>query len=379
MPDLAQFEEPLPAEPSELGSRRSPELALLLSLLFPGLGHIYVGKTRSGFTIIAFESLALLGVFYASGDLHGNFILAAPILYCFAMADAYFAARERNAGVDDLLVGTNPRIVAVLNLLTKGFGYFYLGDRLKGAACFVVCSAIQAAILIHLTVWTSILAISLQVVIALDGYRVARQRLLAAYPELAPATDPAQDIVGRANPGGLPPTAATSIFLVVGTLFLIGYSVLRVLTGHFITQGGSLERGPSGLAYNNPTERVAITAPETWNSNSTPQSLIMLEGDGVNCILLDQYSMYAAQSSLDADRKAVFGKHPDANFAENRVFLSNHMAKVLDSDFTNDAGKHLFQRFIYIRRGLKLFMVVETWTDPAQRPILDRIEKSLTL
>ncbi len=376
MLDLTQYEELPPLDLAPPTRRRSPELALALSLLFPGLGHIYLGMRRSAGWIIGMETLFMLLIFSGSGTLHAEALFSAPVLYCFAMADAYFAAREQNAGVDGLLIGTNPRVTAVLNLLTKGFGYFYLGDRTKGIVCFIVCSVVQGVLLLRTNVWTSIFAISLQAAIAVDGYRIARQRLLADHPELAPTTDSTGNVVTRANPGGLPPAIVTVFLLIVCSTFLIGYGTLRAITGHFITGGGVIEQGPAGLLYRNPAQNVAITVPDSWNSERTANSLIMLQGDGGSVILLAQYSMYATASVLEADRASVLHTHPAASVHSSDIVISNHIAQSLDSAFENTPGTSVHQRFIYLRRGIKLFLIVETWVGPSQRAVLDQAEQS---
>jgi hypothetical protein len=44
-----------------------------------------------------------------------------------------------NAGIDIHVDVQNPRVAAVLNFLTNGFGYFYLrGERIKGFTVFIV-------------------------------------------------------------------------------------------------------------------------------------------------------------------------------------------------------------------------------------------------
>ena len=50
---------------------------------------------------------------------------------CFAFLDAYFTALEINSGAGELIDAVNPRVAVVLNLLTAGLGYFYLGERTK--------------------------------------------------------------------------------------------------------------------------------------------------------------------------------------------------------------------------------------------------------
>jgi hypothetical protein len=61
-------------------------------------------------------------------------MLAVLVLYVFSFLDAYYVAREINAGMDSLVDSNNPRVATTLNLLTNGFGYWYLGERTKGWA-----------------------------------------------------------------------------------------------------------------------------------------------------------------------------------------------------------------------------------------------------
>ena len=81
--------EPLPASPPVQPEKcRSALLALLLSLLFPGLGHLYLRFWRHAGWIIGFELLSLLMVAGGSGQFHAMAIIAAPSLYLFAVIDA---------------------------------------------------------------------------------------------------------------------------------------------------------------------------------------------------------------------------------------------------------------------------------------------------
>jgi hypothetical protein len=171
--NLQTYEPLSPSAPVQPEKPRNPLLALLLSLVFPGLGHVYLRFWRSAAWIAGFELIFLLLIANGNGMLHATAIISTPCLYLFSIIDAYFGAREWNAGVTGWMIGANPRVTAILNLLTKGFGYFYLGDRTKGIVCFLVMSVAQSALLLHTNIWTQTLAISLQAAIALDGYRVA--------------------------------------------------------------------------------------------------------------------------------------------------------------------------------------------------------------
>ena len=126
-------------------SSRSPSLAFLFSLIMPGFGQFYCRKVKRGVWTLAFFALSHLGIFFLypflEGDDHrlvalwGASLRAGIFLYIFAFLDAFFTAREINAGRDKQ-IEKNPRIAAILNLLTRGFGYFYLGEKKKEGHLF---------------------------------------------------------------------------------------------------------------------------------------------------------------------------------------------------------------------------------------------------
>jgi len=114
-----------------LSIRRSAIVALLLSLVLPGAGHLYCGKRGTGLWILALFALAVALVLWTP-----IFIIQPVAIYIFASVDAFLTTREYNSG-RGCLPGGNPRIAFVLNLLTGGFGYFYLGERKLGMFVFV--------------------------------------------------------------------------------------------------------------------------------------------------------------------------------------------------------------------------------------------------
>ena len=69
--------------------------------------------------------------------IRGYSIMIGLTMWIFSFLDAYFTAAEINAGQDAQVDVQNPRVAVVLNLLTAGFGYFYLGERTKGLAILV--------------------------------------------------------------------------------------------------------------------------------------------------------------------------------------------------------------------------------------------------
>ena len=81
--------DPLPALELTPPSRQvRPALALLLSLLCPGLGHLYIGLfSRAAW--IFFSELLCLALLAVQGSLQTAAVFSLPAIYFFAMIDAY--------------------------------------------------------------------------------------------------------------------------------------------------------------------------------------------------------------------------------------------------------------------------------------------------
>ena len=152
---------------------KSAGLAFALSLLVPGVGQLYCGKTASGGMTLGFWLLGLVLCFArVSQDLTGLGFALMLVLWVFSFLDAYFTAVEINQGQDDLIEGQNPRVAVTLNVLTAGFGYFYLGERTKGITLFVLA---QVARLAMPRLMPAVFLI--QLLAAADAYRIAHRQV----------------------------------------------------------------------------------------------------------------------------------------------------------------------------------------------------------
>jgi hypothetical protein len=175
---------------------KSAGRAFALSLLLPGLGQFYCGKNGRGAMALVFW---LLGVTFCfarpSTAVVGEALVVMMVLWIFSFLDAYFTALEINKGQDDLVDEQNPRVAVTLNLLTAGFGYFYLGEQVKGLFLFVAIQVARFALPTR-GFWgisIGLLLVAVQLVVALDAYRIARRRVkeaLGAEP-LAASESPA--------------------------------------------------------------------------------------------------------------------------------------------------------------------------------------------
>lgn len=70
--------------------RKDPRVAVLLSLLFPGLGHFFLGKYFDGSSYIVAAGILWAAVFLRTSRL--MVINPVSLLFWFAMAAIYFYA-----------------------------------------------------------------------------------------------------------------------------------------------------------------------------------------------------------------------------------------------------------------------------------------------
>lgn len=350
--------------------QKNPLVAFALSLIFPGLGHLYLGLTARALWAAGFQCLGII-LITMQGTLHGQGILMVPSIYCFAALDAYFAAREWNAGALDRLTGANPRIAAIINLLTKGFGYFYLGDRTKGVICFIVVGAVQAVLTFKPSVLVSILSITIQVAIAVDVYRVARQRLLANNPELAGSA------ISDANPSLVPTWVPCIIVAALGLSASLGWGALIALSSQYISRGGQLENSSNGLLYINKAEKLQFLAPPDWETVPVKSSLIAIRSDECSFIVLDHYSPVATGTQLELERDVFLKDHPKATTTPHESSFASHSAEGFDTTYSDADGSSITQSIIEVRHGLKMFAFVETDQGPSCKKDFNSIAASM--
>ena len=161
--------------------QKSAGLAFLLSLLIPGAGQFYCGKTARGWIVLGIWLFAMLLIFTGrTATAHGYGMIFGLEMWTFSFLDSYFTAAEINAGQDAQVDVQNPRIAVILNLTTAGFGYFYLGERAKGLAIFIGTQAVRFA-LPRLTGFSggviSLALIVVQMLMAADAYRISHAQV----------------------------------------------------------------------------------------------------------------------------------------------------------------------------------------------------------
>src|SRR5215212_9863219 len=135
-PDLVSSANATPYVPEPLVlPHKSAGTAWLLSLLLPGGGQFYCRAGLRGGLMLGFFALAIaLAVLADEVGYVG--IRAAIVIYAFSALDAYLTARDIDRGIE-ADAPENPRVAALLNLTTSGFGYVYLGRRIGWLLVFL--------------------------------------------------------------------------------------------------------------------------------------------------------------------------------------------------------------------------------------------------
>jgi len=214
---------PIWARPPE-PRHKSAGLAFGLSLLIPGAGQFYCGKIFRGGMTLAFWLLALLLTFaHLPTVITGQAVVVMLVLWIFSFLDAYYTAIEINQGQDDQVDVQNPRVAVTLNLLTAGFGYFYLGERTKGIVIFVVMQ-VSRFLLPSGGFWGFWISLSLfvvQIVAAHDAYSIARRQVKESLGA-AEATPP----VANAAPASRLPA---QVPIALACVLVAGFVVLGIV------------------------------------------------------------------------------------------------------------------------------------------------------
>jgi TM2 domain-containing membrane protein YozV len=250
---------------------KNPAIAFLLSLIFPGAGQIYCGKTSRGLWTLTIFFPSLVATVYLTAQLgrpEGQFFALfwrivfriTLFLYIFAFLDAFFTAHEMTAGTD-AFIAESPRVAAILNLLTRGFGYFYLGKRTLGFAVFIGLGIFQRVITQGMThesnAGGALFFELVQFGLAADAYRIARE-----HEKQILATVRLSSRVSGSLPAAIP--VAFALLLVAG-YFAVASS------GFFLPDYASIDQSTArvtqnerGTIYDNRAYGVSLAVPNSW-------------------------------------------------------------------------------------------------------------------
>ncbi len=352
---------PAPPTPPPKDQRKRPGLAFVLSLVFPGLGHLYCGKRKTGVIVAFFSAIAFAGVIFlkASQPFWGPALRASIILYAFAFLDAFYDAREINAGMEPFIVGNNPRIAAMLNLLTNGFGYFYLGERKKGLIWFFVlrifAGVVRQAGKQDGKIALSVVLEIVLVIISIDAYRLARAQMRAAFPEC--------DLDPFASPGGLTapvPMALAAVFA-LNYIALVAFGASMPIYAPLDQSAATVRKSAQGYTYSNPRYRVELTAPEDWDLDATRRDQFVHAkkhkgGCSVQLLAEANNPIFGAEAVkraiLDTNRNYILLSDQPAELAGLPGRKLAFSTKVKEVD--------VLQNYFLVQKGLTRYSLIET-------------------
>jgi hypothetical protein len=151
------------------------------------------------------------------------------------------------------------------------------------------------------------------------------------------------------------------------------------LNGHTIKSNGTLDSGPAGLTYRAPHQGIELTLPTNWTPFSTGDTQGFFRTDGASIVVEEQFATYAIDSMLTATEKNIHMRHPAAKFSPLVSTISGRPASGFGTSFEDSDGNIIQQRVVGLRRKLKLFILVESWTSPEKRIAIDKIETTIRL
>ena len=356
--------------------RKSAGLAFVISLLVPGGGQMYCGKVARGGTTLAFFVLSVVltvvgfSVPESTGrQVLGVAMLAVMVLYVFSFLDAYYVAREINAGTDLLVESNNPRVASTLNLLTNGFGYWYLGERTKGWAAFIVLGLVMRGIsnAVGDSPW-SLLLLIIPCMMGLDAYRIARQQVAEARGTLAETPTPPP------GPETRLPAAIPIVLACLPPLILVGLVAIGLAAPKFepVDQSHAVVDSESNpKRYENPTYGVRLLAPTGWDLNPSRKGYLISAKKGAACqvMLIGQAAAPFRSLAADVDIFTTDMLQKNDNFrkvAERPDMLGNLPGKEVEFVATFH-GNDVIQRYLFVRRGMALYALVTTIASSLQQ------------
>jgi TM2 domain-containing membrane protein YozV len=374
--NLGSSGEPRPVSISPPAPKpKDSTLAFLLSLVVPGAGQMYCGEARRGGLTLFFFGVGaalVIGLFpllsgpeaESLGLLWGIGLRTALVLYAFSFLDAFFTARELTAGTYELQE-YNPRVAAVLNLLTRGFGYWYLDEKGKGVALFVLVGvADRAGRHIKDTTISNTVALIVEVALAamaVHAYRLAQQKnekWLRATPVTAAPIQPSS---------GLTPSIPLALagLLAVGYVGLVAIGMLMPEDAKVDQSAATITRTEAGKSYVHAKLGFELHAPPEWElSNTDPDNVVEASYlDGVCSVTLMQGTtlpLYSAEGTGRQLVETIQSSDPGFRLLESRpaqlAGLPAH--EVVLSRQTGET--EVQQNYVLARRGFWLYALVIT-------------------
>ncbi len=372
---------------------KSPGLAFVMSLFVPGSGQLYCGKTLRGLMTLVFFVIGV-GVAAAIGWpkdrstelLWGMCARVAVALYGFGFLDAYFTAHEVNRDIDLQVDGSNPRVAAILNLLTKGFGYFYLGQKKLGIGVFIVLTVLTSSVRQAPADVGNFIGIILEVVLAM----LAIHAWILARRELATTMPPEEQVTAiTEEPKGLRP----ALPMALGGLMALNYALL-VSIGLMVPDYTKIDQAPASLktdggviTYSNAKYGLRVDFPEGWKVEQGKEGGTFVEASKYEGLCSVQMMASAELFPGTSDEQVILAEL-------RKKFPKTYLVGVQPAKLGGVAGNEiavtiplndeaeLHQRYIMARRRWKFdaFSMIATYAgDNECNSEAEQIRKSVVL
>ncbi len=373
---------PLPPAPPV---PKSAGLAFLFSLLMPGTGQIYCGKTKRGLWTLGFFLGCVIGFFWLAPELRTNpsefnslfsglFFRTAIVLYAFGFLDAFLTAREVSSG--ESLAEYNPRVAAVLNLTTRGFGYFYLGQSKLAIGVFVFLGVFAAVAMGTGVAALQVVGEMFLIGFAIHGYRLARRLNAASGVAEAP----------RAHRGSdLPAILAYGLASVIA----VGYFALMAVgvaapNYRIIDQSETkLHMHDGQTFYDNPKYGVTLHLPGAWLPHQAAANQfchLYNRDDAAEAVFL------LPNRTLDGytgELRRVLRSDPQFEVdAYETLEVRGSAARRLVYRRINAEGVALRRAMLVVKKGLSAYVVMVTALQPEEeswKRLVNRLPQSLEL
>jgi TM2 domain-containing membrane protein YozV len=353
-------------EASQLRSKRAI-LAFVMSLVIPGSGLIYCEKAFRGMaTLIVCAIAAYVTIAQWPSVVHGMGFWSAAVtiglsVYIFGFLDAFFTAREVTAGIDPQVDVQNPRVAAILNFLTNGFGYFYLGERTKGFSIFIVLFLFNSAIY---QAAGSLAALAIPVVMATDGYRTAKRQIRESLGDDAYLASLARVRQSSWLPAAVPLTLAILIATLPVSIRVVGQLLPRFAP---VDQSAArFTKDTTSKVYENPKYAVRMVIPAAWEfqrsteGEKTHLALARATNGGCAVQLTGSGVLPLRTSKAEGEILAedVLKNHSGAKLiTQHPATLGNLNGYQLDFSIP-DQDTELLQSYVLARRDLVTYMMI---------------------
>ncbi len=380
----------------------SPALAWILSLVVPGVGQAYCGKTSRGAWISFIFAVALFGVFFLSPSSEKALqtiwwvsARAVVVLWAFAPLDAYFTAREIILG-EDWPAFENPRVAAMLNLLTMGGGYLCLGEREKGMTAFMLLGLLSRSALTSAGV---LFEVGLMM-IAMDAYRIAAEREGEFFDPLGIGRLGLVSLTLREALQETPAVTRRPILELGGSVSVLGPAIpvgLVCLLGVFYLHTISLsveapdydmiDQSRAKVAerkgewvYQNPRYGVEAHVPVYWRLEN-PKKEVLFSAEGMNgrcgvALILEATLPFASlESKAGTLAQQVLFENKQTRFLRNRPEKLGNLHGYEVAFASTVQGDEWFQSHVMALQGLTLYRLVTTASGDRQRPCWSETQK----